>query len=465
VKSIPEFELAAYQRAVRTLLANPLVTETYPDAAALPMIRRWADDLRRDLDRAFGYRLELTATTARLVHTLDELDATQPARTATDRPFDRKRYAYLALTLATLARAGTQLALSELADAVAADAVRIDGLGLSTERAADRAAFVDAVTWLEVRGALRLADGSARRWADDPTAGEALYDIDRDVVNAVYRPKRVLQHVHSVTALLGGVLAGANGTGRDARRRHAGQRARRALVERPVVYYADVDGGNEEVRNFLRGHHAVAEVERLTGLVAERRAEGIALLDTSGAFSDRRFPGSGTVAQTALLLLNEIADRIEDLDAPPLLRLAAPDGWQRELAEAVDFGLPRLGVLDELAVDGQAAPGPVPGEAEPAEYPLIENGWLAMTMTELLERYGSTFAAQWRADPARLLDAALDLLGELRMMVRVPGGVLVLPLLARYRHVVVQVRRRAAEPTLFDEGNGLAPTNGTSGAP
>jgi hypothetical protein len=40
------------------------------------------------------------------------------------------------------------------------------------------------------------------------------------------------------------------------------------------------------------------------------------LLDTSGAFSDRRFPGSGTVAQTALLLLNEIADRIEDLDAP-----------------------------------------------------------------------------------------------------------------------------------------------------
>jgi uncharacterized protein (TIGR02678 family) len=445
VKSIPEFELAAYQRAVRTLLANPLVTETYPDASALPMVRRWADDLRKDLDRAFGYRLELTATTARLVRTLDELDASQPARTATDRPFDRKRYAYLALTLATLGRAGTQLALSELADAVAADAGRIDGLGLSTERAADRAAFVDAVTWLEVRGALRLADGSARRWADDPTAGEALYDIDRDVVNAVYRPKRVLQHVTSVTALLGGVLAGANGTGRDVRRRHTGQRARRALVEGPVVYYAAVD---DEVRNFLRGQHAVAEVERLTGLVAERRAEGIALLDTSGAFSDRRFPGSGTVAQTALLLAGEIADRIEDLDAPPLLRLAAPEGRQRELAEAVDSGLPRSGVLDELAVDPQATGS---GEAEPAEYPLIENGWLATTMTELLERYGSTFAAQWRVDPARLLDAALDLLSELRMVVRVPGGVLALPLLARYRHIVVQVRRRAAEPTLFDE--------------
>lgn len=445
--AIPEFELAAYQRAVRTLLANPLVTESYPDDAALPLIRRWAEDLRKDLDGAFGYRLELGPRTARLVRTIDELDATRPARTATDRPFDRKRYAYLALTLATLGRAGTQLALSELADAVAADAGRIEGLGLSTERAGDRAAFVDAVAWLEARGALRLADGSARRWADDPTAGEALYDIDRDVVNAVYRPRRVLQHVTSVTALLGGVLTATSGIGRDPRRRHAGQRARRALVERTVVYYAEVD---DEVRRFLRGQHAVAEVERLTGLVAERRAEGIALLDTSGVFSDRRFPGSGTVAQTALLLVNEIADRIEDLDAPEPARLAAPDGRPRELAEAVDSGLPPVGVLNELA--DAPSTGDVPTGKEPADYPLIESGWLATTMTELLERYGSTFAAQWRADPARLLTAALDLLSELRMVIRLPGGVLVLPLLARYRHVVVQVRRRAAEPTLFDQG-------------
>ncbi len=440
--TVPEFELAAYQRAVRTILANPLVTESYPDAAALPLVRRWADQLRDDLDRAFGYRLELTPTTARLIRTVDELDASRPARTATDRPFDRRRYAYLALTLAALGRAGTQLALSELADAVAADAGRIDGLGLSTERAADRAAFVDAVAWLETRGALRLADGSARRWADDPYAGEALYDVDRDVVTAVYRPRRVLQHVGSVTALLGGVLADANGTGLDARRRHAGQRARRALVEGPVVYYAEVD---DEVRNFLRGAHAVAEVERLTGLTAERRAEGIAVLDTSGGFSDRRFPGTGTVAQTALLLVNEIADHMEAPDA--LVHLAPPTGRHRELADAVDSGLPRSGVLAELDI----APRRPEEQAEAVEYPLVEDGWLATTMAGLLDRYGTTFAAQWRADPARLLDAALELLAELRMVVRVPGGVLVLPLLARYRNVVVRVRERTAEPTLFDE--------------
>ncbi|TCO63005.1 DUF2398 family protein [Actinocrispum wychmicini] len=121
---IPTFELASYQRAVRTVLAHPVITETYPDPDSLPLVRRWATELRSDLADAFGYRLELSPSTARLLRVMDGLDPTQPARTQTDRPFDRRRYAYLALTLAALGRSGTQIALSELADAVAADATR-----------------------------------------------------------------------------------------------------------------------------------------------------------------------------------------------------------------------------------------------------------------------------------------------------------------------------------------------------
>lgn len=435
---ISQFELASYQRAVRMLLNSPLITETYPDVHALPLVRRWADELRHDLVTSFGYRLELSATSARLIRVIDRLDATQPARTASDRPFDRRRYAYLALTLAALGRGGSQLSLSELADSVAADAGRIDGLSFSTEKAADRSAFVDAVAWLEVRGALTLADGSARRWADDPDAGEALYDIDRDIVHAVYRPTRVLQHVPSVTSL----LTTSTADSRDTRRREIGQRARRALAERPVVYFSEVD---EDVANVLRNGNAVADVERLTGLTAERRAEGIALIDTSGAFSDRRFPGSGTVAQTALLLIGEIADRVDSPDSPPLTELVPPD--ERQLADEVDTGLPATGVFHELADAEDRAEA---GTPDPPACPLLENGWLAATMSGLVDRYGSTFAAQWRADPQRLLDAALGLLAEMRMVVRVEGGVLALPLLARYRNVVVEVRKRKAEPTLFD---------------
>ncbi|MFC3896481.1 TIGR02678 family protein [Lentzea rhizosphaerae] len=435
---ISQFELASYQRAVRTLLSSPLITETYPDVHALPLVRRWADELRNDLVASFGYRMELSATSARLIRVIDRLDATQPARTASDRPFDRRRYAYLALTLAALGRGGNQLSLSELADSVAADAGRIDGLSFSTEKAADRSAFVDAVAWLEVRGALTLADGSARRWADDPDAGEALYDIDRDIVHAVYRPTRVLQHLPGVTSL----LTTSTADSRDTRRREIGQRARRALIERPVVYFAEVD---EDVANVLRNGNAVADVERLTGLAVERRAEGIALIDTSGSFSDRRFPGSGTVAQTALLLIGEIADRVDSPDSPPLAELVPPD--ERHLAGEVDAGLPAAGVFHELADAEDRAEA---GAPDPPACPLLENGWLAATMSGLVDRYGSTFAAQWRADPGRLLDAALGLLAEMRMVVRVEGGVLALPLLARYRNVVVQVRKRKAEPTLFD---------------
>ena len=98
---------------------------------------------------------------------------------------------------------------------------------------------------------------------------------------------------------------------------------------------------------------------------------------------------------------------------------------------------------------GEPSPGLVFADEVPT-YPLLEDGWLAGTMAGLFERYGSAFAVQWRADPDRLLATALDLLSDLRMIVRVPGGILALPLLARYRNAVVQLRKRQAEPSLFD---------------
>lgn len=439
---VPGSELGDYQRAVRTVLRHPLISERYPNAAALPLVRRWADHLRTDLAAAFGHRLELTATSARLVRVHDDLDARRPARTRNDRVFDRRRYAYLALVLATLGRSGLQIALSELADAVAADADRVPALGLDPGSGAHRAAFVDVVTWLEDRGAVHLADGSAAAWAADPSRSEALYDIDRDVLMAVYRPARTLHHVTSIAELLGR----RSTAGRDSARRDAGQRARRMLVELPVVLYAEVD---ETVRNAVRSPAAAADVARLTGLDVERRAEGLAVIDTGG-LAERRFPAGGTVDQAALLLVGALADRIVDPDAPALPRLSPPAraDVRAALVDAVDGGRPDVDVLTELA---EAAPG-APGEPEPATYPLVGDGWLDATVTELLTQYGKTFGAQWRADPSRLRDAALDLLAAHRLVERVPGGVLVLPLTGRYRNVRVVMRARRPEPGLFDIG-------------
>lgn len=451
---VSALERAAYQKAARTILNWPLVTEIYPNAEALPLVRRWAAPLRQELADLFDYRLELTPTTARLVRTRDILDASQPAAAgvSADRPFDRRRYAYLALSLAVLGRSGTQLALSELAERVAAEAERIDGLDLNPEKAADRGAFVDAAAWLEARGAIRLADGNARRWVDDPSAGEALYDVDRDVLRALYRPSRVLQHISSVSAL----LDRPEGVSRDTRRREAAQRVRRALVEQPVVYYAALEPAD---RTMLRSAAGVdADVAELTGMTIERRAEGVALLDVSGMFSDRRFPGGGTVAQVALLLANRIADRVLDPDALPLSQLTLPEPGSARLVLALDQSMPRTDLMAELdpgATDTAAAQAEQDEQdAEPESgsttYPLVEDGWLRGTVTELLDSYGATFGAVWLADPDRLLAAAAAVLADLAMVARVPGGLLALPLLARYRNAVVSIRQRPAAAGLFD---------------
>ncbi|MFH5210347.1 TIGR02678 family protein [Antrihabitans sp. NCIMB 15449] len=435
---IPALALDNYQRAARVILSNHLVTQTYPDRIALPLLRRWATELREDLLDLFGYRLEVTETTARLFPIIDRLDPTQPARTATERIFDRRRYAYLTLALAALGRAGDQITLSELADHVAAETMQVDGLELATERGSDRDAFVDAVGWLATRGAITLADGDAGGWASDPNAGEALYDIDRTVVLALFRPPRVLQQLHSVSGLLSGAATDTLGDlAPDPQ--ESSRRVRRALVERPVVYAVELP--TDEV-GLLGSERLIAEVEELTGLSAERRAEGVALIDTSGRFSDIRFPSTGTLAQVALLLAGELADRVLDPDQPPYL-LGAPPDSSAALARQLDAAIP-----DSPLVDADESSAVAAGSPSGTDLPFVEDSWINATIEGLIERYGKTFAAQWQADHLGLRSGAVALLARLRLVLVVDGGLLALPALARYRGVVVNVRTHP-EQSLF----------------
>ena len=466
---VSPLELADYQKAARLVLRHPLITASYPDSAALPLVRAWAGRLRADFGEVLGYTLLAGGDTIRLRRVQDTLDATRPALTRGGRPFDRRRYAYLVLTLCALGRSGTQIALSELAGAVAADAGRIDGLGMDTERKPDRDAFVDAVTWLEARGALRMADGSAIEWVSDPGQAEALYDIDREVAGAIYAPSRVLQHLNSVTELLDGTGGGsALAQGREASRRANARRARRLVVEQPAVYYADTD---EELRGHLRSPGLAEDVERLTGLRLERRAEGVALISAGQRLSDVAFPSPGTVAQAALLLcarlfghLQRNRSRIESLPAATAAERLA------DAARRIDSALPdRGGAASLLAMQargtetGLPAPGkpvPRPGNNSPSDdgpaerartadpgYPFLSDAWLRTELRRLVEEFGAGMAEKQAADPGRLLAEAVALLASLGLVARVDGGVLVLPLLARYRSVTAHIadRRPRAE--------------------
>jgi len=462
---VSPLELAEYQKAARLVLRHPLITASYPDSSALPLVRRWVRQLRTDFGEVLGYTLLSSGDTIRLRRVQDTLDGTRPAVTRARRPFDRRRYAYLVLALSALGRSGAQIALSELADAVAADAGRIDGVGMDTGRKPDRDAFVDAVAWLEARGALRMADGSAVEWVNDPERAEALYDIDREVVGAIYAPSRVLQHLGSVTELLdvpGGGTAPAQG--REQRRRGNGRRARRLVLEHPAVYYADVDA---ELRGQLRSAGLAEDIERLTGLGLERRAEGVALISAGQRFTDVAFPSTGTVAQAALLLCARIAGYLRHHSAR-IERLPAATAAERlaEAARRIDAALPDRGrvagmLADETlfaeeallagqagwpeAGDAGAAAGTDSGSAEQddaaeAAYPFLSEVWLRTELRKLVEDFGAGMAEKQAADPGHLLAEAVRLLDSMGLVAEVDGGVLVLPLLARYRSVTAQIK-------------------------
>lgn len=336
-EGVRDTDLGAYQRAARALLVSPLVTATHPDGDALRLVRRFGPTLARDLAALAGYRLELSATCARLVKRADRLDPTQAVQPRSRKRFDRRRHAYLCLVLGALGRVGSQVALSELADSLRRRAAEVPGLGFGPDEWRHRLAFVDVLVHLESLGVLAPIERSSVTYLKDPDAGEALYDVDRDAVHQLFVPPRVLQHVDTAGAFLADELTAS----RDTRRAASRQRLVRLLLELPVVYLDDLRPAD---RTYLQSQaRALADdLSRLTGAQMERRAEGVALIDATGGFSDRRFPTGGTPAQVALLLAAAIADHVGSTGGDDLERATVPTAPDvvRELVGRLDRARP-----------------------------------------------------------------------------------------------------------------------------
>ncbi|MFU8840764.1 MAG: TIGR02678 family protein [Nitriliruptoraceae bacterium] len=452
-EQVRDTDLADYQRAVRLLLLHPLVTTTFPDRAALPLVRRFSVQLADDLATLAGYRLELAATCARLLRPIDRIDDTQRLVRRRDRkPFDRRRYAYLALVLAALGRAGTQVALTELADALKRRAAEIEGLGFDPDQYRHRLAFVDVVRHLLELGGLREVEVSTIDWVRDPEAGEALYDLDRDVLHLVAVPPRVLQHVTSVRALLSDDGRSDNAdTSTAARRAATRRRLARLLLEHPVVYLDDLD---DAARTYLiqQGRALGEDLRRLTGGQLERRAEGTALIDATGGFSDRRFPSGGTVAQVALLLADDMSTAVGADGSPEVATATVPhlDDRTGEACDRLDAARP----TPPRSADEAAASDPEPHGAgrERPQGPLLTDAWLQERVEQLCTTHGRRFAADLRDDPPALTAAALEVLASFDLVRQVPGGVVARPALARYRDLVVAVAAPPATQTSLLDG-------------
>jgi uncharacterized protein (TIGR02678 family) len=447
-------DLGSYQYAVRLVLTNDLITATRPRAGALASMLRWADLIARDFAELFGYTLIATAHQVRLLRRLDTLDATQRSvfTARSGRQFDRRRLSYLCLVLAVFQRSRIEISLADLVRTFAPTANAIDGLGFDATITEHKRAVVDVLDWLTGHDALRLSDGSAENWAHDSEGGDALYDIDHDVCASLFRPGRPIQQLGGAAGLLDIPDISHR---RSAQREAAARRARRLLVEHPVLYYATLDA---ETAAALRGTDLADNLARLTGLVVERRAEGVMLVDPTGRFTDQPFPGrGGAVNRTAGLLLAKIADAVEDPDdGPALTRIPVPSAADdlHDLLERIDAGMPG-------GTETQYAAVPADGGDDPLEVPFIDRTRLERMLDELYEHFGpASFTAAWQYDRRGLLDAATRLLDDLRLLRRMPGGAAILPAATRYRNITAALPEGARREgqAMFDFSGPGAPS-------
>jgi uncharacterized protein (TIGR02678 family) len=457
-------DLESYQHAVRLVLTHDIITASRPSAGALKSVLYWADQMSKDFHDLLGYQLEATAQQVRLIRRLDTFDGTQRGlfATKTGRPFDRRRLAYLCLILASFQRSKIEIDLVDLVRSLGQAANVIDGLGFDATITEHKRAVVDVADWLVAHGALRLDDGDAESWALAPDHGDALYWINHDICASLFRPPRPIQYLDSARGLLD--PDGAGSVKRSAQREAAARQARRLLVERPVVYYGQLDA---PVAVALRSVEVADNLARFTGLHVERRAEGVALVDSGGRFTDRRFPGrGGAVNRAAGLILAKMADLLEDPDTSAAVRRVPVPDLADDLArltERIDQGRP----------GGSKAAGP-PTRAGAAESesdqqprldaPFVEQTVLAAMMGEIYDQYGSgAFTEQWKHDPDGLLAAALTLLDDLELTRRMPGGLLFLPAAARYRNIKAAFPRSPADDgqTALDISQLLSEDTGT----
>jgi uncharacterized protein (TIGR02678 family) len=103
----------------------------------------------------------------------------------------------------------------------------------------------------------------------------------------------------------------------------------RTLLDDPVLYFHDL---NDEELNFLERERGslLREICDATGLIAEVRREGIALVDAAGDLTDLKLPDLGAENHLSLLLVRWFAERFKARKSETILT-AEVDERVREL--------------------------------------------------------------------------------------------------------------------------------------
>jgi uncharacterized protein (TIGR02678 family) len=370
------------RRAIRALLADPLLVAEQADPEDWAAIRRNIAELRDWFTTHTGWHLSVDVRigVARLRKQpgWNNADATRPAIApgGGKRPFDRRRYVLFCLACAELDRTpGAQTLLSTLAEQIKVRSATEGLTAFDADVYAERFALVDALRLLERQGVLALNDGDEDRYVAG--AGDALYTIDRDRLSRLVATPRV----PSVATGIEELVRESYPDSRDGRARRSRHVLMRRLLDDPVVYDFELD---PDTRAYLRTQRAaLTGWLRDAGLELERREEGAAAIDPGEGLSDAPFPSTGTVAHAVLLACEFLAAR----------------------------GRAGSGVDEQVSDDE-----------------------LAAFFAVLLDQHGTRWAGSVReAGPAALRDAVVERLAAFRLVRRTPTGIRPLPAIGRFR--------------------------------
>ena len=308
------------RRALRALLAKPLIRSDDP---AFPPIRHHAATLRDWLAREAGWHLQSERDFVRLHKRPADLgDPTRPAtvgRGTQRKTFNRRRYALFCLLLADLERGDAQITLGRLGEglgqAVGDPALAEGGLAFSLDHQEARRDLVVVVRLLMELGVLVRVAGDEEQFLRRGLEGDVLYDVDRRLLAALLVTARGPSLVAlngadadlDLDARLGALSETFVPDTPEGRNRELRHRLARRLLDDPVVYFASLDDDEAAYLANQRGP-LLRRLQQATGLVAEVRAEGLALVDPEGELTDEKLPAEGTEGHLALLMAERLAD-------------------------------------------------------------------------------------------------------------------------------------------------------------
>ncbi len=314
-------------RATRALLRRPLIRHD-ADPDAFQLVRRHATELRGWFDQNSGWRLHVDTEVARLFKLAEpDADGTHPAREPRSQlSFGRRRYVLLCLALTVLERADAQITLGRLAEGiiVATSDERLAAAGVTFELSGreERGDLVAVVRLLLELGVLARVAGDEDAFVRE--AGDVLYDVERRVlavlITAARGPSTIV--AREFAARLRELTAEPEPLSDDLRTRAIRHRLTRRLLDDPVLYYNELSEAELAYLTSQRSALAKRICER-TGLIAEIRAEGIAMVDPRDELTDVRMPEVGTDGHVALLITEYLAARADDGSGCPPSELHA----------------------------------------------------------------------------------------------------------------------------------------------